>query len=81
MPRKRRTLAGWPKVEGRPATREEIERFCQEEESRWNRAQIATELRFCNRCTAPLEVSPCPVCRKVALEKVARFRGLLGDAA
>lgn len=69
----RKTPKGWPTIEGRPATREEISAYIVKVEAHFTGPVVPTHPHFCNGCTAPLEFEPCPVCW------VHRYKGQLTE--
>lgn len=68
---------GWPTVEGRFATREEITDYLAKTDAHYKQAAYPTMPHFCRGCTAPLEHEPCSVCARAQNEKNEKLRGLL----
>jgi hypothetical protein len=76
--KKIRRPKGWPTIEGRPATPEEIAEYCAKVEAHYTAPRALTAPHFCKHCTQPLEHEPCHVCWSAHFEKQVRdYRTLI----
>ena len=73
---KKRRPRDWPTVGGKPATSEQMREFVMKVRTHYAQPTVRTMPHFCPRCTSPNEVFPCPVCRKVDLERAAKIESM-----